>query len=348
MSIFAGILKIEDLDIALADVGQTEIENAISAILAKHQQDRDQTYGMIVETDTTDATSRTRDGGIDEGQSLGPDGRPLETHVGGYYDTGFPLMRIGWALGWNRETFAHMTVADLDREVSAKVSGNARRHAREMRKALMLKTNYTYADELRGNITVRRLANTDGTIFQPLNAEDNHYLGSGYLASAISPTNNPFMTLAAEIREHFTGNSRIVAFVAPDQVAIISTALTTFVDTNVEGIVPSSLTSYAVAPGVSVPGHFLGIDGASGVFVYVWDAIPASYILAGAVDEAPPLRRRVPGPTSLRGFTLLPEESHIPFYKRTWMEIFGYGVANRLGWACMHLNAGSTYTDPTL
>lgn len=348
MSLFAGILRIEDTNRALTEFEPEIIEAAIGQILAKHQQDRDETYALIVDSTTTEATSRTRDGGVDEGQELGPDGRPLETHVGGLYDVGFPLKRVGWAIGWNRETYAYMTVADLDREVSAKVGGNARRHAREMRKALMLKANYTFPDELRGNVTVRRLANTDGTVYVGTGAEDNHYLTSGYANNAISPTNNPFATLATEIREHFTHNSRIVAFINSAQVSEIRTDLTTFVDTNVEGIVPSSLTAYSVSPGVGVPGYFLGIDSASGVYVYVWDAIPANYILGGAIDEAPPLRRRIPEAASLQGFTLLPEESHIPFYKRTWLELFGYGVSNRLGWACMFLDAGSTYTDPVL
>lgn len=348
MSLFAGILRTEDLNIALTEFEPEIISTAITDVLAKFQRDRDETYGLLVESTTTAPTGTFREAGYDEGQELGPDGRPLETHVGGKYDVGFPLKRIGWSLGWNRETFAHMTVADLDREVAAKTAGNARRHSREMRKALMLKSNYTYADELHGNITVRRLANTDGTLYGHPGAETNHYLVSGYAKTAISPTNNPFATLATKIRDHFTHDSRIVAWISSAQVAEIQADLTTFVDTNVEGITPSSITQVANAPGLTVPGYFLGIDSASGVYVYVWDQIPDAYILAGAVDEIPPLRRRVPAPVSLQGFQLLPEEHHLPFYKRTWMELFGYGVANRLGFACMFLDAGSTYTDPTL
>lgn len=348
MSLFAGILRTEDLNVALTKFEPEVISSAITDVLRKFQQERDQTYALIVDSTTTAATAIVREAGYDEGQELGPDGRPLETHVGGKYEIGLPVKRIGWALGWNRETFAHMTVADLDREVAAKTAGNARRHSREMRKALMLKGNYTFVDEIHGSLTVRRLANTDGTMYGTPGAEDNHYLTSGYAASAITPTNNPFATLATEVREHFTSDTRIVAFVNSAQVAIIQSGLTTFVDTGVEGIVPANSTAVANAPGLSVPGYFLGIDSASGVYVYVWDGIPANYILAGAVDEAAPLRRRIPVPVSLQGFQLLEEERHLPFYKRTWMELFGYGVSNRLSFASMFLDAGSTYTDPTL
>lgn len=348
MSLFAGILRIEDLNTALSTFEPEVISDAISDVLQKFQQERDQTYSLLVDSTTTAHSAIVREAGFDEGQELGPDGRPLETHVGGKYEVGFPVKRIGWALGWNRETFAHMSVADLDREVAAKTAGNARRHSREMRKALMLKSNYTFTDEIHGGITVRRLANTDGTLFGAPPAEDNHYLTSGYAAASISPINNPFATLAAEVREHFTSDTRIVAFVNSSHVPIIQSGLTTFVDTGVEGIVPANNTAVANELNLSVPGYFLGIDSASGVYVYVWDAIPSNYILAGAVDEAAPLRRRVPVPVSLQGFQLLEEESHLPFYKRTWMELFGYGVSNRLSWACMFLDAGSTYTDPTL
>lgn len=348
MSLFSGILRTEDLNVALTTYEPEIISDAISQVLAKFQQDRDETYALLVESTTTAHTGVFREAGYDEGQELGPDGRPLETHVGGKYDVGFPQKRIGWALGWNRETYAYMTVADLDREVVAKTAGNARRHSREMRKALMLKSNYTYADELHGNITVRRLANTDGTKYGTPGSEDNHYLVSGYAKTAISSTNNPFVTLANEIREHFAQNSRIVAWISPSQVSEIQTDLSTFVDTNVEGITPSSIIAIANSPGLTIPGYFLGIDSASGVYVYVWDAIPDAYILAGAVDEPAPLRRRIPVPVSLQGFQQLEEESHLPFYKRTWMELFGYGVSNRLSFASMFLDAGSTYTDPTL
>lgn len=347
MSLFAGILRTEDLNAKLTTFDPEIIENGIVEILVKYQQERDEAQALLVSGQVTVPTQRVREGAIDEGQELGPDGRPLETHVGGYYDVGFPLKRVGWAVGWNRETYARMTVADLDREVGAKVAGNARRHSREILKAVLAdNANYTYPDEFAGDITVRRLANSDGTKYGATQVEDNHYLVSGYAKTAISPTNNPFVTLAAEIREHFTSNSRVVAWISTAQVAEIQADLTTFVDKNVEGVVPSSTTAYAVAPGVSVPGDFLGIDSASGVYVYVWDRMPDAYIYAQAIDEDGPIKRRVPDVATLQGFTLLEEESHIPFYKRTWLELFGYGVGNRLSAAVMFVDAGS-WADPT-
>lgn len=349
MSLFAGILRTEDLNRNLTQSDVPIIEEAMADILAAHEAERNAANALFVQGVTTDSTMVIREAGVDEGQELGEDGRPLETHVGGSYEVGFPLKRIGWAVGWNDETFAHMTIADLDREVSAKLAGNARRHWREILRAVIGdNANYTYADRFDGSVTVRRLANTDGTGYGPDATEDNHYLATGYANTALSATNNPFVQVANEIREHFDTTSRIVAFVNPAQVAEIQADLTTFIDRGVDGITPANNTAVANAPGaLTVPGDFLGIDSASGAYVYSWTRMPASYVYAQAIDEPAPLLRRVPEPVSLRGFTTVAEESHFPFYKRTWRELFGYGVANRLVGAITFIDAGS-WADPTI
>lgn len=348
MSLFAGILRIEDLNVSLQEFDQPVISDAIDQALQTFQTERNQAANLFVAEQTTNATERARLAGVDEGQELGPDGRPLETHVGGTYDVGYPIKRIGWALGWNRETFAHMTVADLDREVSAKLGGNARRHTKEVLRALFNDTNATFVDELAGSITVRRLANGDGTVFDADGTTDDHYLVSGYANTALSATNNPFATLQDEIAEHFDQDVTIVAFVNSAQRSEILSDLTTFTDAPIEGITPANTTATAIDPGLNVPGTFLGVDAASGVYVYVWDRIPASYVYAQAVDVGGPLKRRVPAPAMLQGFTQIDEERHFPFYKRQWIELFGYGVSNRLGAAVMFLDAGASYTVPSI
>lgn len=349
VNMLAGILRIEDTNTALASLNADVVNDAIAQMLATYQAERNEAQTFFVQGETTAASTNIRAAGMDEGQEIGQDGRPLETHVGPGFSVAFPILRIGWALGWNEETFAYMTVADLDREVAAKVAGNARRHTREMLRALIGdNANYTYPDPLAGSLTVRRLANTDGTLYGPTAAEDNHYLAPAYAVTAISPTNNPFATLATEIREHFDTSSRIVALINSAQRAEILADLTTFVDVPVEGITPAAADAQATGLAANIPGDFLGIDNASGVYVYVWDRIPAAYIYAQAIDEPAPLMRRVPSAPSLQGFTVRAEEEHFPFYKRTWVERFGYGVANRLVGAAAFVDAGGSWVDPTV
>lgn len=351
MSNLPGILRIADLNVALTTVDPAVIEDAMTDLLNAYQAERNEFQSLFVQEETDIETERHLEAGADEGQLLGPDGRPLETRITGYYDVGYPLLRLGWALGWNQETFAYMTVGDLDRQVDAKLAGNAKRHTREMLRALLVDDNYDFTDDLRGTIGVKRLANGDGTVY-PVNnnfagGDDDHYYASQYANTAISPTNNPFATLANDIREHFQDDTRIVAFINSAQQAEVQADLTTFVDAPVNGIAPANDTAFGIEPDVNVPGTFLGVDGASGVYVYVWNRIPASYVYAQAIDLERPLKRRVPRPESLRGFRLQEDESHLPFYKRSWLERFGYGVGNRLVGAAMFLDAGSTYTDPT-
>lgn len=352
MALFAGILRVEDTT-ALTEVDPVEINDAINQLLARYQRERNEAQSLLVSGEVQRASELVRLAGIDEGQEIGPDGRPLETHISGEYTAGFPMIRYGWALGYNEETAAALTVGDLDRNVTAKVAGNARRHRRDIAKALFGNANYTYTDTIEGAgaVTVVRLANDDGTDFDGDEVDDNenHYLVSNYVAADISATNNPLVTLANEISEHFDGTTRIVAFINQAQRAdLVDGLATAFVDADIAGITPAAADARATALGANVPGTFVGVDGASGVYVYVWDQVPSGYILAMTPDAPGPVVRRVPANAALRGFNVRAEEEHYPFYKRTWIERFGYGVRNRLNAAVMQLKASGTYDVPAI
>lgn len=351
-SAFAGLLRTSEAT-PLTSIPQTDATSAINAVLAAYLQERNDAQGLFVDSETTNYTERIALGGYDEGQEIGPDGRPRETYVSGNVDVAFPIKRIGWALGYNIETFARLTVADLDRQVAAKTAGNAKRHMREIFKPILDNTNALFVDEDYGTLTIRRLANGDGTMFPPVSgadaeAEDNHYLVSNYLSSAMSATNNPFVTLAAEVREHFDATSTVVAFINSADRANVITKIPNFVDTPAQGITAAPADAQAFDAGVVVPGEFIGTDGDSGVRVHVYNRVPATYLMAGVVGAPAPLKRRVPAIQSLRGFALIGEEDHLPFHKRTWIERFGYGVANRLSFAVMQLKASGTYDVPTV
>lgn len=357
MTTLAGILRVEDFT-PIVDVPTPDLTSAINALLARYQEERNEATALFVQEETTRRTEKVNQGGVDEGQLLGPDGRPLEQRPTGQVEVGYPWYRIGWAFGGNSETLAAMTVADTQRSINTIVGGNAKRHMREINRAFWSNANYTYTEEQNlygdsGTITVRRLANSDGSLFAPVNnsdteADDNHYLVSNYLASAISATNNPFVTLAAEIREHFDSTQAVVAFINSAQRNQVLTGLPNFVDADVEGISRGVTADRAQELGVTVPGDFLGIDGDSGVYVYVWDRTPATYISGFAVGQPAPLKRRVPALATLQGFRLEAEEEHDPMWKRTYRDRFGYGVANRLGAAVIQLKASGTYDVPAI
>ena len=349
MALFAGILRTEDTA-RLTELDPVQISDAINQVLAEYQRERNEAQSLLVSDTVTRSSELVQLGGVDEGQEIGPDGRPLETHFGGNFTVGYPMKRIGWALGYNDETFANLTVADLDRQVTAKTAGNALRHRREIMRALVGNANYSFTDNIEnsGTVTVARLANSDGTDYDGAGTDDNHYLASGYAAGSISATNNPLATLKDEIAEHQDGSVRVVAFInSTNRVDLIDGLTASFVEAGVEGLTPAAADAQANGVGANVPGTFVGIDQASGVFVYEWNLVPAGYIYAQNVDGPGPLVRRIPAIQSLQGFTVRAEEEHFPFFKRTWIERFGYGVRNRLNGAVMQLTAGS-YTVPTV
>lgn len=349
MALFAGILRTEDTT-RLTELDPVQISDAIDQVLARYQSERNAAQALLVSDTVTRPSELVQLGGVDEGQEIGPDGRPLETHIGGSYTAGYPMKRIGWALGYNDETAANLTVADLDRQTTAKIAGNALRHRREIMRALVGNANYTFTDQIEnsGTVTVVRLANTDGTDYDGAGTDDNHYLASGYVAGDISAVNNPLATLKTEIAEHQDSSVRVVAFVnSANRGDLIDGLAASFVEAGVEGVTAAAADAQANAVGANVPGTFVGIDGASGVWVYEWNLVPSGYIYAQTVDGPGPLVRRIPSIASLQGFSVRAEEEHFPFFKRTWIERFGYGVRNRLNGAVMQLTTGS-YTVPTV
>lgn len=353
MTLLGGILKVADTT-PLAGIPVRELSDAVNALNERYVTERNTWDNFLVERETDEHQVKHLLTGIDEGQELGEDGAPIETHVGGKVDVGFPWKRWGWAVGWTYEAFQRMTVADMERNIAARQGGNAKRHLREQFRALMSNANYDYLDEDFGTITVRRLANTDGTLFPPVStsdseADDTHYLVSGYANNAMSATQNPFVTLKNEIVEHFGSNQRVVAIINPAQRAEVVTDIPNFTDAPTIGIRTGADTAVAEPLGVSVPGTFLGVDNDSGVWVYVNEEgrVPADYILSSIVGVAPPLWRRVPGTQSLRGFKLESEHEHDPMFKRIYRDRFGYGVANRLSTAIMQLKASGSYDIPS-
>lgn len=357
-STLAGILRTDDLT-PIVDIPVTDMTSAINAMLARYQAERDDATNLFVQETTTRRTERVATAGIDEGQILGPDGRPLETRSAGRTEVAYPWDRYGWAFGGNSETAAAMTVADTQRSINSITAGNARRHMREINRAFWVKDNYeweedeTYVDDS-GTLIIRRLANGDGTEYPATihamdDAEDDHYLVSGYPATEISDTNNPFVTMANEIREHFDSGETVVAFINSAQRNAVLTGLSDFVDADVDGITRGANEDRAAAlGGRNVPGDFLGVDGDSGVYVYVWDRTPAGYMDAFPVNQPAPLKMRIPRLAALQGFRLEAEEEHNPMWKRTYRDRFGYGVANRLNAVVMQLKADGEYETPAV
>jgi hypothetical protein len=351
MATIYGILGIEDRDATVDSVGQRTIYEATEALLNRHNEDVAAATSAFVQETTTDyqenywlpgggmmqrSTRLTRPGAV----------KPIDS-----YTVAYDLADFRDQLAWDDISMAYMTLA----KYNMAVQNIAIRHANTVRfeilRHLLNPTNATFVDEIRGSLTIRRLANSDGTLYPPVlgsdtNADDTHYLESGYTAANISDTNNPFTTMRAELDEHW-GMGEVVAWINNAQRAKVE-ALTNFIPTSDSFIREGTSTPTVVGGGPSVPGNIIGrIDE---VWVSEWRWMPANYILAVDIMQPAPLKRRIDEPTNIRGrgrLELVAEQEEFPLTESFWRFREGYGVANRLNGVVMELGTGGTYTVPT-
>ncbi len=248
----------------------------------------------------------------------------------------------------NDVALAYMTAEELERHVQTVMIRDTNTVRALILEALLDNTNATFADPIWGSLTIRRLANNDGTLYPPLigataEAEHNHYLTLG--AASISSTNNPFPTLRNHITHHF-GNMDVIVFNNPDETNSI-TSLPGFVPAPDRYVIPGDSESRATNIPQDVPGIILGRM--NGAWVAEWEYVPSGYLLAVARDRKPLLERIDPPETGLRsGLQLVARDREFPFENAIWRHRMGFGVGNRLAAVAMQITTGSTYSAPTV
>lgn len=348
MATIFGVLGLNDQDSVL-NAGERRVWETINAYAAATEAELNAAYAVFVERDTTDYTEQyyLPSGGMM--QDAAERTRPGAVKPLGYWDVGFPLRDARDQLAWTDIAMAYMTAQKMD----AQVRGIANRYTNWRRyhilKALLNETNETFVDPIHGSITVRRLANTDGTLFPPVigsatEAEEDHYIETNYTTANISDTNNPIRDFVKpELSEH-TGTGRYVAWVNSAEVTKLS-GLATFDARPPAWVTPGATVDVATADGISGPGTFIGA--VSDVALFEWNWVPATYIIGVNIDAPAPLVRRVDVPESLRGFRLVAEQQEYPLQESFWRAREGYGVGNRLNAVVVEVAAGGSYTTPT-
>jgi hypothetical protein len=346
-----GILGIEDRAATVDSIGQRTIYDAIQQVAAAHAAEMVEAQAAFVEGETTEYkdTYTLPAGGMMQNASPGSQrgARPGATKPVNSYDVSFPLEDIRDQIAWDDIALAYATLEVLNNAIT----GVADRHTNSVRymilRALLNKDNETWKDPRKGDLTLRRLANGDGTLYNPVigsttEADDTHYLVSGYAASAISDTNNPYTTIRDEIEEHF-GRGQIVVFINKAQ-RVKTEALTDFVPVTQLHVQPGDTVSTVIGVPQNVPGRLLGTI--NDAWVVQWDFIPANYMLGIDLNQSGPLKRRVDIPASLRGFSLIATQQEFPLQESFWRDRLGFAVANRLNGVAMFLDPGGSYTNP--
>lgn len=359
-----GALGIEDTDrVFNATVGQRAIYDLSAQYVALYRGEQQAAQSVFVEGVTSDHIFSYKLPGTGYMQRRGQSAQPGSIKAGGSWPVAFPLEDFGDAISSDDVTMAYMTAIELQRHIDTVLSRDANTRRYEILYALFTATTRTFVDPLWDSLTIRPLANgTAGELFPPVigsmsAATENHYLESGYAATAISDTNNPYVTISAELEEHFgtpTGGSNIAVFInkaeTPETIA-----LTDFVPVTALGIMPGAQTATVNGlPAKLTAGNpswrILGREEGAGVWVVQWDWIPANYMFGVHLDVPAPLMERVdPADTGLgAGLQLVAKDMEFPWETSFWRDRFGYGVGNRLNGVAFELGTGGTYTAPTL
>lgn len=355
----AGILGISDSEHTYVNkVGQSVVYDAVNQVLEMWNNELAAMMSMFVEKTTTDFEVKYKfiqGGRLQKQGTLAPAGAGMTE---GAWTVGFPLFQFGDAIGYDRVGIAYLNIAEVDRHIKA-VRGRALNTLRwEILHRLLDNVQLSHDDtDLSGKsaLLIEPLANGDTVVYPPLmgteaGATEDHYLESGYAASAISDTNNPIATMVADLSQHFgeAEDQNIITFINPAQRAKVE-ALSNFVEIEDRFIQQGADTAQLIGlpEGARIPGKIIGRTDDS--WVSKWDWMPANYMFSLSLDQEAPLWMRVdPADTGLpQGLQLISEHEHTPFHDAQYAYRMGLGTAQRLNGVAMELGIGGTYTVPT-
>lgn len=356
MSGIFGVLGVEDTEAAFLDsIGQGLVFDAINEVLGYHNADVVAATRLFVKGETEKYTERWLSPGDGMMSPAGQDpfGPPPSVQRYGSWDVSYRLSEYAEAISGSRVGLAYMTLQELDAHLDTVTERDLARHRQRMLIALMESTNLTWADTKHGTLTIRRLANTDGTLYPALpaattEAQDTHYLDAAYNVAGIAAATNPAVDLRDEIIEHFGGRlttgTDVLYIHGSDQTAYLQ-AIAGYVAVGSDHVMWGDDTDLSKILG-GVPGWLHGTGW--GVWMAEWAWMPDEYGLAVLLNK-PALMRRVDTAASglPRGLGLVAVNSDHPLRASFFSNRYGYAVGNRLSAACIEINAGGgTYTPP--
>ncbi len=357
MSGIFGLLGLQDTDRSyVSTIGQRVVYDAVQKLLADYNAELNAATGMFIERRTSDHKFRYKLPGGGRLQRRGGQAPSGAVKAYGQWDVAFPLEDFGAQLAGDDVGLAYMTLQELNRHLDTIFIQDLNTLRYEIIRALVNNTQRTFVDPVWGSLLVEGLANGDAVTYPPVlgsesEATEDHYLGSAYLASAISDTNDPIATIIAELEEHFgtpTGGSNIAVLINHAQTAKVQ-ALSKFEEVPDRFLRMGDNQNVPVGLPANMPGKVLGRH-TDGAWLVEWRAFPASYMLGIHLDApAPLIMREDPEETGLgTGLQLVAEDEQYPLKGSHYRHRFGLGAGNRLSAVVMDLsNADSDYDIPT-
>lgn len=355
--IYGALGLVDGYQAYVANVGQQLVFDAVNFALDEHNRDLELAMSVFVERKTEKFTMKYLLPGGGKMVETGEFAAGPAIKAYGGWDVAFPIRNYEVQVGGSRPAMAYMTLAQLDRHLKTVTEKDINTLRWRILTALFEDTNLTtYTDPVgHGTLNIRRLANTDGTLFPPVlgsesEADDDHYAETSYAISEITATNNPIITLRNEIIEHFrgrvTGGQNVVVFHNTDATKLLK-AISGY-DAVHDIYVREGEDTARPVNWPNVPGWIHGrLDGC---WLSEWAWIPATYMLAVSLDYPAPLMMRVdPAETGLgRGLQLVAKDEKHPMSSSYFVNRYGFGVANRLNGAVLEITteAAGVYAPP--
>lgn len=354
MSGIYGLLGITDTDrLFVNTIGQAAVYEASQTLLDRYSADMRAAYVVFVERQTEDYKLRYKLPGGGRLQRRGGRTDSARVKAYGHWDVAFPLEDFGAAIGGDDVALAYMSIQEYARHLDTIMIQDTNTVRHEMLYSLYHSTQRAFVDTQYGALTPEPLANGDAALYPPVlgsetEAVEDHYLVAGYAATAISDTNNPYITIRQELEEHFgasTGGDAIAVFIHPDEqpetedLTDFDPVTDSFIRAGTQTAVPINLPS--------VPGRILGRT--NGVWVIEWRWMTTGYMLGIHLEVPAPIMERIDeADTGLgSGLQMIAREENYPLMAAHYRHRFGMAVGNRLNGVLMEVSADEDYGIPT-
>lgn len=356
MSWLYGALGMSEEDnqrLFVATAGQELVFLAAQTYLAQWSAGLNAAESVFVETETRIFKERYLLPGFGYMPELGTAGPSPAVKARGRYDVAYPITMFGDSLGYNRVSFAHLTLEMFQNDIDTITNRAVQTRRFNLLYALFNNTQRTFTDFVHGSLSIEPGANGDAVLYPPVagavaEATEDHYLESGYAAANITDTNNPYVTIANDISHHWgeVGEQDILVWINEAQKGVTED-LTDFDSVGNPDVKPGTQTAIA-RPIDAGPGIPLGKT--NNCNVKIWSFVPENYMLALALTQRGPLKRRVwPSDVNLpTGLTLVQTDQQYPITTSSYEMAHGFGAGNRLNLMVMELGTGGTYTIPSI
>lgn len=344
-----GFMQLEDVyERRVADVEPEKIDDAIFQSADYHARDVNAMMDSLVMPTTV------RDGAFElpttgELQPGSENGIPVVTQDYLEIAQGYPMWRGMDAFGFNRESYAKVTVGELDKMFLAVASKDARWMIQRMLAAVFTNSSWTFKEKGRTDLTVRGLAVTaDGSIYMNHNGSlttANHYTGQ---ANSISDTDNPYSANEAILRAHPANTGVIVAYIGSGLVADTK-AMNGFYPYNAnDGLVDYGsdidLAANSAGQYIGFGNEVIGV--VSETVVVLSRRMPANYVVSIVQGVEKPLVMRQEPEAQLQGLQVIPVTVNSQWRRWDFYRKAGFAVRNPIAMAVRRIG-DSSYAIPS-